>query len=303
MSAAVCPTIRARLHYSLFCYKTPHKKHTTTQHTLSSQNLITLSSFLLAEALRTFPQLMRLPLKASKLLWSIGASSFQSPRKNYHSASSARTIMSAKGGGGPGQEFWEARYREAGFAYGTEPNDFLKDTIPKLEMPSGSTCLLLADGEGRNGVYMATQGFQATAVDYSEEGIKKAKQLAKQKSVALEAIVADLADYDLGTSKWDCIVGIYSHLPPPLRTRVLQGIPTALKPGGYFVLECYTPKQIEYKTGGPPVPELMYSKEILSDAFEGKLEIQRNEELVRDVVEGKYHTGKGAVVQFIGRKK
>jgi SAM-dependent methyltransferase len=196
---------------------------------------------------------------------------------------------------------WDKRYSVTEFAYGTEPNDFLKDIVPSLGVSSGK-CLLLADGEGRNGVYMAQQGFDVVSVDYSKEGMEKAKKLAAEKSVSLEAVVADLGEYDLGTAQWDCIVGISCHFPPSIRSRVLGAISGALKPGGYFVLECYTPAQLEYKTGGPPIPALMYSKAVLSEALGNKLEVLKNEELVRDVVGGQYHTGKAAVVQFIGRK-
>jgi SAM-dependent methyltransferase len=174
--------------------------------------------------------------------------------------------------------------------------------VSSFQLSSGK-CLLLADGEGRNGVYMAEQGFDVVSVDSSAAGLAKAQALAKTRNVTITTIQADLADYDLGTEEWDCIVGIYCHFPPPIRAKVLAAIPGSLKPGGYFLLECYTPDQIQYKTGGPQTPELMYSKQILSEAFDSQLEVLRNEELVRDVVEGKYHTGKGAVVQFIGQKK
>ena len=205
---------------------------------------------------------------------------------------------------------WDERYAETDFAYGTAPNDFLKKILPTLEgvVPQTSSCLLLAEGEGRNAVYMAQQGWpKPTAVDSSSVGLVKAQKLANDKGVAIAVECADLATYELGGGegrppKWDCIVGISCHLPPPIRDRVLQNVPRALKPGGYFVLEAYTPQQLEYKTGGPPAAEMMYSRQILQDAFEGHLEIVRNQEVVREVVEGKYHTGRAAVVQFVGRK-
>mmetsp|Transcript_18184 Transcript_18184/g.25025 ORF Transcript_18184/g.25025 Transcript_18184/m.25025 type:complete len:211 (-) Transcript_18184:381-1013(-) len=204
---------------------------------------------------------------------------------------------------GPGPNFWNEKYNnKEEFAYGTEPNDFLKLIIPTLNIPKGSKCLMLADGEGRNGVYMAQLGYDVTSVDYSSVGIEKTKQLASSKSVTVEAIVADLATFDLGKNQWDCVVGIFCHFPPPIRSKLLGAIPAAMKKGGYCVLECYRPEQLEYKTGGPHVASLMYSREILLEAFQSKLEIQKNEELVRDVIEGTLHTGKAAVVQFVGRK-
>ena len=203
---------------------------------------------------------------------------------------------------------WEERYSEEEFAYGTEPNDFLKETISSLRFPagtSGKSCLLLADGEGRNGVFMAEQpGLfdQVVSVDYSPVGLEKAAQLAQTRKVHLQTVVADLGDYDLGHEAWDCIVGIFCHVPPPVRDKVLAGIPAALKPGGTLIMECYTPDQIHNGTGGPPVPGPMYSQKLLADAFDQHLLVERNEELERDVVEGKYHTGKASVVQFIGKK-
>jgi SAM-dependent methyltransferase len=207
---------------------------------------------------------------------------------------------------------WDEKYRDPSFyTYGTEPNDFLKETMttimtsPSLSLnDTNKSCLMLADGEGRNGVFMAQhKGFgRVVSVDISQAGLDKAKKLADAKGVQLETVLADLSHYDFGTDQWDCIVSIFCHLPPPVRQRVYDQIPTALKSGGYFILEAYTPKQLEYKTGGPPVPEMMCTQQILKEAFAGKLDIEKNEELDRVVVEGTLHTGMAAVVQFIGKK-
>ena len=201
---------------------------------------------------------------------------------------------------------WDVRYSEEGYAYGVEPNDFLKESWSSLGIPRNSKCLVLAEGEGRNAVFLAEQGMEVTAVDSSKIGLKKAQELAEQRGVKIKTIQADLAEFDFGSTKnnWDAVVMIFGHFPPPIRTRVLEAIPELLKPGGYFLTECYTPAQLEYKTGGPPAADLMYSSEVFESSFGEKkrLNIQRNEELIRDVVEGKYHTGKAAVVQFIGQK-
>ena len=139
-------------------------------------------------------------------------------------------------------DFWDSRYSEKGYAYGTEPNDFLKETWLKIQLPNKPSVLLLADGEGRNSVFVAQQGAQATAVDISAVGMAKTQKLAREKGVAesVTTVVADLADYDLGHQQWDVIVSIYNHMPPPLRQKVLEAVPRALKAGGYFVLEGYT---------------------------------------------------------------
>jgi SAM-dependent methyltransferase len=202
---------------------------------------------------------------------------------------------------------WDERYSEDGFAYGTEPNQFLKTILPTLQLPDKANCLLVAEGEGRNAVYMAQQqpgNWQVTGVDSSAVGLAKAQKLAASRNVQIHTQVVDLAEYDFGVNQWDCIIGIMCHVPPPIRQRMLQAIPGALRPGGYVVFECYTPKQLEYKTGGPPSAAPMYTSEIFQQAFgNGQLEIIRNEELESNIVEGKYHTGKAAVVQFVGQKQ
>jgi len=203
---------------------------------------------------------------------------------------------------------WDERYSEDGFAYGTEPNTFLKESLQRLQddflfRDAPPTCLMLAEGEGRNAVYMAQLGFQVTGVDISQVGLDKAQRLAKSRGVKITTVLADLSDYDLGHEQWDIIVGISCHLPPAIREKVLSAIPFALKPNGAVIFETYTPDQLKFKTGGPSEANMMYSAEIFRQAFgNGQLVVERNEESVRDVVEGKYHKGKAAVVQFVGRK-
>lgn len=203
-----------------------------------------------------------------------------------------------------GRIMWDDRYSGEGFAYGTEPNDFLKSAVTSstLSLPKGARVLMLAEGEGRNGVFMAERGFDVTCVDLSAVGLQKAQALASSRGVSVETVVTDLGAYEFGVDRWDCVVGISSHLPPAVRERVLALIPPSLKANGYAVFEGYTPDQLSYKTGGPPTADMMYSSEIFAKAFGNVLEVLRNEELVRDVVEGDHHTGKAAVVQFIGRK-
>lgn len=203
-------------------------------------------------------------------------------------------------------QFWNDRYENAEvFAYGTEPNDFLKASIDSktINLPQGASCLCLAEGEGRNAVFLAKQGFNVVAVDNAEAGARKTEHLAQRNRVKVQTIVADLADLEYGKSRYDFIVGIFCHVPPPIRQRMLDEIPKALKPKGYVLFECYTPDQLKYNTGGPPSPEPMFSAKLLEESMGMQLEIRRNEELVRDVVEGEYHTGEGAVVQFIGQKR
>lgn len=191
---------------------------------------------------------------------------------------------------------WDERYADSEYLFGTEPNDFLKSVSGRL--PAGSRVLCLADGEGRNGVYLATLGHRVTAVDQSRVGLEKAKLLAEQKQVPIDTIEADLAVYDLGVESWDCIVSIFFHIPPDLRDRIYPRIITALKPGGLLILESYTPAQLKHGTGGPPIADLMLTKEGLANYF-SEMSAEHLEELDREVIEGTGHTGMASVVQLL----
>lgn len=199
----------------------------------------------------------------------------------------------------PGMPNWDVRYDSDTYVFGTEPNDFLKSVAEQIKPNSKVLCL--ADGEGRNGVYLAEQGHQVTAIDQSQVGLDKAQQLAQKRGVKLATTVADLSDYDLGRECWDCIVSIFFHIPPVLQKVIYPRVIDALKPGGLLILESYTPKQLEFKTGGPPVAENMLTADQASAAF-AALDIQLCTELEREVIEGVGHTGHAAVLQFMGVK-
>mmetsp|Transcript_28033 Transcript_28033/g.39485 ORF Transcript_28033/g.39485 Transcript_28033/m.39485 type:complete len:201 (+) Transcript_28033:109-711(+) len=196
---------------------------------------------------------------------------------------------------------WDSRYSDTDFAYGKEANDFLAEQASHV-LPSVSQVLCLAEGEGRNAVALAKLGHNVMAVDLSEPGLKKAKALASENNVTIETSVADLATYDLGNSQWDAIVSIFCHLPPPIRRNVHKKVIKALKPGGILILEAYTPKQLEFGTGGPPNAAMMMSMQDLREELKG-LDFEIGRELERNVVEGKYHTGRGHVVQVVARNK
>jgi SAM-dependent methyltransferase len=189
---------------------------------------------------------------------------------------------------------WDERYRQDGFAFGTEPNDFLSDTADRL--PAGDV-LCLGEGEGRNAVFLAERGYCVTAVDASSVGLDKTRRLAASRGVEVETVAADLEDYQLGVDRWDGIVSIFCHLPPNLRRRVHGGLAAALRPGGVFVMEAYTPAQLELGTGGPPVAELLYNPTEVFRELEG-LELVIARELTREVQEGRYHNGPSAVMQI-----
>jgi len=193
---------------------------------------------------------------------------------------------------------WDERYASDEYAYGTEPNDFLAEVASALPL---GRILCLAEGEGRNAVHLATLGYQVTAVDASAVGLAKAQQLAQQRGVAITTVVADLADFTIEAGQWDGIVSIFCHLPPDLRRQVHRSVVEGLRPGGVLVLEAYTPKQLDYNTGGPPVAEMTMTLEQLQSELEG-LAFCNARETVRPVIEGRYHHGDGAVVQLVAEK-
>jgi SAM-dependent methyltransferase len=193
---------------------------------------------------------------------------------------------------------WDERYSSEEFAYGKEPNDFLREEVDRL--PVGKT-LCLAEGEGRNAVFLARMGHFVTAVDQSLVGLEKASRLAREHRVSIERIHSDLAHYRIAPDSWDAIISIFAHVPLPLRQRVHRDVVAGLRPGGIFLLEAYTPEQLNYRTGGPPVEEMMMTLVSLEEELRG-LEWLHAQELVRDVHEGDFHHGTGAVVQLIGRK-
>ncbi len=193
---------------------------------------------------------------------------------------------------------WEQRYGTEEYLFGTEPNEFLRDSIALL--PVGSA-LCLAEGEGRNAVFLAENGYDVHSVDLTEAGVAKTQRLAERRGVKVEAAVGDLADFDIGSARWDVIVSIFAHMPPVVRRDLHRRVIVALKPGGMFLLEAYTPQQVGRGTGGPSAPELTMTVEALRGELAG-LELLHAVELEREVVEGPGHTGSGAVVQVIARK-
>lgn len=199
--------------------------------------------------------------------------------------------------------FWDSRYaNDPGYVFGTAPNDFLRAVADGLK-PSGRV-LCLAEGEGRNAVFLAERGHAVTAVDQSSVGLAKARRLAVERGVPsrITSVVADVLHHDPGVGIWDAIVWIFLHLPPSDRRALLQRSVSALSPGGVFVLECYTPRQVRWKTGGPiQAPELLVELADLQREGPG-LETLIGRELERDVVEGSGHTGRADVVQWLARK-
>ena len=194
---------------------------------------------------------------------------------------------------------WDERYNTEEYAYGTQPNEFLEENFQHI--PKGKV-LSLAEGEGRNAVFLARQGYSVTAVDGSIVGLNKARKLAAENGVAVEFIHADLADFDLGENVWDGIISIFFPLPSLLRKQLYKKVEAGLKQNGVFLIEAYTPAQLKHGTGGGSSGDTMQSKESLSLEL-ANLKFKHLIELEREVIEGSYHTGTGAVVQAIASKE
>jgi len=193
---------------------------------------------------------------------------------------------------------WDERYSGDDYAFGTAPNDFL--VLMEDRLPRGKA-LCLGEGEGRNAVWLAGQGFDVTGVDASRVGLDKGLRLAKDRGVTIQVVHADLSDYAVEPAAWNVIVSIFCHLPPALRCTLHADAVAGLKPGGMFLLEAYTPAQLGMGTGGPPTLERMMDLETLRIELAG-LKFVHARELERTVHEGDYHNGSGAVVQIVGIK-
>lgn len=194
---------------------------------------------------------------------------------------------------------WDDRYGGPSYLYGTEPNDFLRDQAAAL--PRSGPILSLAEGEGRNAVFLAGLGHMVTGVDGSAVGLAKARQLAVDRGVSVETIHGDLATFDLGEERWAGVVSIWCHLPGVIRSGLHARIARALRPGGVYLLEHYHPRQITYGTGGPPDPDFLVTLAELRSAFPGWTE-RHAFEGERVVHEGHLHEGVSYVTQWIGQR-
>ncbi len=197
------------------------------------------------------------------------------------------------------REFWDSRFAEKGYAYGTEPNAFL--VSQKHLLKPGMQALAVADGEGRNGVWLAQQGLDVLSVDQSAVGLAKARELAAQRGVSIRTEQADLTTWKWPENEFDAVVAIYAHFSPAHRAAMHARMVAALKPGGVLILEAFTPKQLEYKTGGPQDPAMLYTADMLRGDLAGGERLLL-EEVITGLNEGPYHRGQAAVVRLVLRK-
>jgi len=198
------------------------------------------------------------------------------------------------------KEFWNQRYSGDEFFYGTAPNAFLASQLHRFK--PGQTVLAVADGEGRNGVWLARQGLDVTAVDFSPKAVEKAQRLAGQHGVAVHHEISDLFAWNWGENRFDAIVAIFIQFVGPEQRRALNELMLrALKPGGLLILQGYRPKQLEYRTGGPSSAENLYTAETLREEFSA-MEILHLAEHDDEICEGAGHCGMSALVDLVARK-
>lgn len=199
--------------------------------------------------------------------------------------------------------FWDQRYKEPGYAFGITPNTFLASQRDRLR--PGMRALVPGDGEGRNGVWLAERGCRVTTVDASTFGVEKAKKLAAERGVTIDARQADLTNWDWPIASFDLLASIYLHWAPGEREVLHARMREALAPGGLLILEAYTPRQLEHRArgsvGGPPDAARLFTPALLSADF-AVLEITLLEEAEVVLAEGSRHVGPSSVVRLVARR-
>ncbi len=195
---------------------------------------------------------------------------------------------------------WNERYDSPDYLFGKAPSQFL--TTHAHHLKAGDTALAVADGEGRNAVFLAERGLRVTAFDYAPNALAKARKLADERGVTVDFRQADITSWDWDAARYDVVAAIFIQFAgPDLRDAIFDGLQRALKPGGLLLLHGYAPRQVEYGTGGPPHRENMYTLAMLEKAFAG-LDIVHSADYDADIDEGTGHSGRSALVDLIARK-
>lgn len=198
------------------------------------------------------------------------------------------------------ENIWDERYAGEDYHFGTAPNDFL--TSQHALLKPGMRCLAVADGEGRNGVWLAEQGLQVVAMDSSPVATAKARKLAQEHGVKVEFEVADVLGWECGEASYDVVVAIFiQFLSPEQRGSVFARLKRALKPGGLFLLQGYTPRQLDFRSGGPSQADNLYSEPVLRSAF-ADMQILHLSEHVSFISEGEGHYGVSALIDVVAQK-
>jgi len=196
---------------------------------------------------------------------------------------------------------WDRRYAADGYLFGKQPNAWLREHASAWK--PGDRVLSVADGEGRNSVWLAAQGLQVDAFDVSGVAVEKARRLAAEHGVSVGFSVADCDSHPWEEAAYDGVAAIFIQFADPdMRSRIFARAVRALKPGGTLVLQGYTPKQLEYRTGGPGIASHLYTAPMLKEAFR-ELDIVELREYEADVDEGAGHSGRSALVGLVGRRR
>ena len=198
-------------------------------------------------------------------------------------------------------QFWNERFDKAEFIFGKEPNEYLVEQTNQYLKPKDKV-LCIADGEGRNGVWLAKQGMQVVGFDVSDIALAKAKQFAQDNQVIIDYSLCDSDGFNWGTNNYDAVIGIFIQFADPaMRARIFKQAYEAIKPGGIFILQGYTPKQLEYKTGGPSLIEHLYTEDMIRDLVKDFqiLDLCCYE---KELSEGARHTGMSALLGLVAQK-
>jgi SAM-dependent methyltransferase len=198
-------------------------------------------------------------------------------------------------------ETWNKRFGSADYAFGTEPNEWLREQAHVWQR--GQRVLCVADGEGRNSVWLAAQGLRVDAFDIADVGVAKARQLAAAKGVNVNYTVADCDSFNYESGAYDGVAAIFMQFADPaMRERQFASIKRCLKPGGVLILQGYTPKQLEYKTGGPPQVSHLYTEALLREAF-SDFKVLTLREYEAELKEGDRHSGKSALIGLVAQRR
>jgi cyclopropane fatty-acyl-phospholipid synthase-like methyltransferase len=196
---------------------------------------------------------------------------------------------------------WDERFARHEPVYGEEPNAFLREqALEHLKAPA--KVLVPGDGYGRNGLWLAKQGFKVTTVDVSPVGVERARNTARDFKIPARILLCDLNTWKWPEAEFDAVASIFLHLVPEQRSGIHAHMLGALKSGGIVILEAFTPAQLQFSSGGPKTTDLLYTTEILKRDFAAAQELKL-EEIVTELNEGKMHSGKGAVIRAVFRKK
>jgi SAM-dependent methyltransferase len=197
-------------------------------------------------------------------------------------------------------DFWNNRFASESYVFGTRPAAFVEDNAHYV--PPRSRVLVPADGEGRNSVFLAELGHRVVATDIAEAGLAKAQKLAGARGVSVEFRHLDLQGWPWPEAEFDAVVAVFIQFAPPaFRDEIFAGMKRSVRPGGVVLLHGYTPKQLEYRTGGPPLVEHLYTEELLRSAF-ADWELLRIEAYERELDEGEGHRGRSAIIDLIARR-